>query len=886
MASQTRTRLNKRKRPLKSRPQFQELDTTPTNRHLHSVDEFLMRHQRFTSDANQKAPSDMLDPELDDIDLLSLEVNIKSQITQDKAFPESDTGSLTRRSSPVHPGETPKSIWQFEDDESFSPFSSPKVNTETLPDTAPLPTAAQVAVQQSPQKDHQVDFSETASTIRRSSPFGFGDTLKELWDFRKSPSPLSVAAFSNIHANAENLADTTLIPSTGASPHHLPMAELYDATPHSMKPPRDIDDDKSGQVVEPIISEFNPAKGLRNKKRKRRGDELARENSPLTEPNKGATEIPFDTEAPQHSALPTSKKRADPIMLARSKAKSNKATHQREENSDELQGQAEDANVPPLQADKGKAKRPKQRAKTPIQFDESTNEIKKQTPVNKRNTVTRTPIITALQESVKSSSPPAVEPRKRRAAKSAQTRGNSKTAATPVATYADDEKNNTGKSNTRDGSKLPVIISSDEEDKSIDEDSPFKSPEKRRTSFMERAQGKMMAQLPSIDEAKPEMNQRQTRSKGAVGVGVEGAFNKYPMTPPVNKKENSAANKQDMAASAANDGTIDKGSGAVLLERDPNILTKKPRSPKMNITKSYLNGVIGSTRRRSTVRSLRSGSRRNSMAFSVSERGSPVPAEQAGHVEMLSTEDDQLGSMDGDLPKPVPRPLFARDRRAAPASESPIVLGMSSHRQNIANFDIGAPRHMPNSDNNTSTTWPGKADEFDELRAQILASFSAECAEASNKDQRGDGTEHQNSAGTGKLSSKQGRSGISKQLHDVVDLLTAQLASKEAAAHKVADAFRTSGMQCVERIQSRCLKEQNSLGGIYSRDGARFEQALQKAKGAVEKSHETREKSVSGLDDSLAQRRVMYERASSNLRALHGQLLSGQEVRIGNAEES
>ncbi|QYT02170.1 hypothetical protein H0G86_009176 [Trichoderma simmonsii] len=140
-----------------------------------------------------------------------------------KSFAWSDGGSTTnntRRSSPADLGDlSTDDVWDFE--ESLAPFSSPSSEKNQLPDTIPLVSAEQDDQERTPMK--QVDFSETASTIYRSSSFAGGNEPKDIWNFDDSPS------------------DSSPVPETSKkmptlSSDHLPADELYDLTPKKAVP--------------------------------------------------------------------------------------------------------------------------------------------------------------------------------------------------------------------------------------------------------------------------------------------------------------------------------------------------------------------------------------------------------------------------------------------------------------------------------------------------------------------------------------------------------------------------------------------------------------------------------------------------------------------------
>ncbi|KAL7935428.1 hypothetical protein V8C35DRAFT_279158 [Trichoderma chlorosporum] len=141
-----------------------------------------------------------------------------------KPFSWSDAGSTTnntRRSSPADLGEiSSDDVWDF--DESIAPFSSPNSEKNKLPDTVPL--TCEGKKDQSPVPVDGIDFSETASTIRRSSPFGASHRSKDIWNFDDSPPDSSPPTATSKNAQI-------------ISSDHLPDDELYDSTPKKVAVP-------------------------------------------------------------------------------------------------------------------------------------------------------------------------------------------------------------------------------------------------------------------------------------------------------------------------------------------------------------------------------------------------------------------------------------------------------------------------------------------------------------------------------------------------------------------------------------------------------------------------------------------------------------------------
>ncbi|PKK46817.1 hypothetical protein CI102_11007 [Trichoderma harzianum] len=198
MAPRLRAKPNTHARMQRTLTQFNELDVTP-NRHEEKADE------PFPDDPNSE-------PILVDKD---------EQLA--KPFTWSDAGSTTnntRRSSPADLGDlSTDDVWDF--DESLAPFSSPTSERNNLPDTIPLASAGQDNQSFTPRKT--VDFSETASTIYRSSSFVGGNEPKDIWNFDDSPTDSSPIL--------ETSKKMPTIPSG-----HLPADELYDLTPKKAVP--------------------------------------------------------------------------------------------------------------------------------------------------------------------------------------------------------------------------------------------------------------------------------------------------------------------------------------------------------------------------------------------------------------------------------------------------------------------------------------------------------------------------------------------------------------------------------------------------------------------------------------------------------------------------
>ncbi|KAL6872891.1 hypothetical protein J3F83DRAFT_759985 [Trichoderma novae-zelandiae] len=147
-------------------------------------------------------------------------------------FSWSDAGSTsnTRRSSPAEHRDVPLgSLWQFDDHESLDPFSSPGVADSFLPATIPF---HETEGNGSTTPRRHIDFSETASTAHRSSPFATSDVHRGIWDFGDSPK-------------VDNPSPNTTSGISGPSPAHPPVENLYDVTPRKPAAPAPASADQS-----------------------------------------------------------------------------------------------------------------------------------------------------------------------------------------------------------------------------------------------------------------------------------------------------------------------------------------------------------------------------------------------------------------------------------------------------------------------------------------------------------------------------------------------------------------------------------------------------------------------------------------------------------------
>ena len=403
-----------------------ELDTTPTSRPFQSPlkdvrsEQAHSIHQPRSHVAPQppKAqPPEEFDDGLDDMDLINLDSLPQEMVSDshDRSFAWSEAGSATRRSSPVRDEETPQDIWQFGDEESLPTFSSAKSGKSKLPDTVPIPADSNGESQDTQQRaetQRRVDFSETASTVHRSSPCGVDmeEALKHIWEFQDSSS---MPALSTVIPSEGNLDDT--VPFSAHSPAaHLPADEIYDATP-----PTSLQKQNMGKKGQSDISA--PPRPV-----------LTDPTPPLTTRRSDAIDFTVsNTGNPVQNDVYAAFKEFKHMKHAKLSMVPNDISGKMEHSQEDLvqharlspKAQASKGSITPLSIDtsaeavasatRGKASKRKQRPKVALSFDEATQKIKDAPVQPKQSAPIRMPIVNAMRASAQPSSSPVVVSRKR-----------------------------------------------------------------------------------------------------------------------------------------------------------------------------------------------------------------------------------------------------------------------------------------------------------------------------------------------------------------------------------------------------------------------------------------------------------------------------------------
>ena len=412
-----RRRSSQRSRVQRQSTQFGELDTTPTSHHFQSPEEnpfntaLSRSNNRNEPSAEMKRLSQVSEDysqSLADQDLLSFHDSLTESNPNSKN-PESE-GHSTRRSSPMNVT-TPNPHWDFspedpEDNDSVPPISSPRSGTDRLPDTVPIPATQELESEpdEAAQPHGRVDFSDTATTARRSSPFGIDHPVETAWELGTTPGK------STTHHEEENDEETST-PAKGVhSSPHLNIDHGYNAVPANESsrvneprkaPGMDLTPEIGDSFETPSIM-LPPAphldasslqKGLGPSSR----DQLPAPTTTATEPQGGRNTFQQERKASKKKPLEDESVWEIPDSIP---------------DSSQIVGQ-NSASGSAVQ----RGKKRKQRAKSPVKFDEATQKVQKAVMSTKRSRPVRMPIVTALEASVTPSpttASPAVVPAKRK----------------------------------------------------------------------------------------------------------------------------------------------------------------------------------------------------------------------------------------------------------------------------------------------------------------------------------------------------------------------------------------------------------------------------------------------------------------------------------------
>lgn len=323
-----------------------QLETTPTSRHLQSP-QVNDNPDPPSTQNHPRTSADEFDDEVEDADLIDLAV-FEEDIPSNQIAPGYwSEGGSTRPSSPAED----HGLNAFDSSPSgVDDFSSLRSGSEKLPSTQPLPSQL-IADPPAGNKTPLVDFSETATTARRSSPYLPQTTLSQAaldltWGLPEN---------NTVPELPDTIPDSFQVPKVDPM-DHLPEDELYDATP-APEAREELDVAEQPQHTEKERSPQKPTtKGKAVKSSKKSKDSIKVLEKALGPINEGAPST-------------------SPGIVSKTQKRPGKNAEQAQESSGGVQAAPTTGTPKSAEAKTSGGRRGKQRAKPPLKFDERTQQI-------------------------------------------------------------------------------------------------------------------------------------------------------------------------------------------------------------------------------------------------------------------------------------------------------------------------------------------------------------------------------------------------------------------------------------------------------------------------------------------------------------------------------
>ncbi|RCI10171.1 hypothetical protein L249_8622 [Ophiocordyceps polyrhachis-furcata BCC 54312] len=843
MPVRTRAKAAARGRPQRLPTQFGELETTPTSRHHDELDPVpapsdvanLVASRDLQDQPTQLlAHGDVFDDELEDEDLAGLEKSqpIIQQMPRCTSIQWSETESLARRSSPLSPEEAPLAEWQFDEDDSLPPLSTPKSDKDQLPDTVPLADASPALDEggASAAASKKVDFSETASTMRRSSPAGD----------------------ESVHHASDLLVDSSSVsPSDGKhavslpGPTHLPPDNIYDVTP----PP-----DTSQETPE-----HQPKANAARRREAHPPGQEQHANKQVGREGTKAQSRTANTKRHVKQAGDLGDKEPELPLSSRTNQMASGTAH---------------AEADASQLDQGKKR--KQRPKPPLQFDETSRVKEAQSRPSTRDTQKlRMPVVTALIGSAQpSSSSPGAVPRKRGAANNKQPRAK-KAKRTSAATQKPKRQGPTKRSvpskqepaATEDPALRNRALPSHEAAATTpgpivvlsDDDGNFPQPPATGTAFDTGDDEPMVpVKVPALSPP----------------VAKEGEFCAFAYSSHYLHNRAADAELSERNEAPRTGSRVERVNNPKLLgSRDGDDEPGRAVSAEKQMTSPVsLRGRPSERPESRYGRQQGRSAKRTGRNYSISVHGSPLPANHAEPCHGSGIVAEPAKSV-----KDRPPPKFL-DPLQLKAIAGDISSWKAEWLQSGRSVDQEACRPRQQRDTPKEPLHGVARD----VQAEILASLREHDALQEEQARRRHGTSRPEQGCDKDISPQvDERDGLpdnlSQQLHQVVNTMLQHLRSKEEAGRKVVETYRRNTSGCIEKIRNRQKQERRVLAEAMVVDGDKFGQVIKKARSMVARGSQSRVADMRELEQKTAERQAAYDRAMASLRGLQRQLLQGSE---------
>ncbi|RSM11576.1 hypothetical protein CDV31_006679 [Fusarium ambrosium] len=865
-----------RGRPMST--EFGQLETTPTFRHFQSPEDHLLQKPVSESQgqdnsgqtpsvknptANQKPKwnfVDDFDDGVDDVDLIKLDLveEPKSQRAPANDFSWSDTGSI-RPSSPLGGGETLKEIWQFDNQGSLiDAFSSPK-SGQGIPKTQPLTQSLKAQLEESPnQPVVVVDFSETASTGRRSSPFPSQIATEESWELLMNKPLL-----------ASTIPDSLQLPEMPIDPpekplEHLPADELYDATPprpsaqRPVSPPpqrpqaprKSVKHDQDPAPPQPKKTKRGPNPPARGSKR---GLAQLIEETDLVKDEEVSVSLP-DLPKPRETRRKGNNTSA---VQAKGPAEDKQATPQAQDDPSAGQGQ--------------KGKKRKQRAKTPIEFDKDTQAIREAPNLKKVE-----PVRMKLVDAMIASSSPGVSAGKKAAPKATR-KAAPKSTSKPATRKAPPKKKRkiSAEEEYKDNSVIIVDTTKHTGPKSAINTRAKTAAQSKPKA----ARGKQGSEINTGSQGLPQDPIVVPSDPASSSISEDESERTEPSRPsrPIHTATQNSMAGTDVTTMAAPDISLehDTEQAAVLPQEPP----PSPVAPQPSNTLKAKEAIVDKT--------------------TINPAASAEPVEEAINLRKRSHETNAkpaqaLSRRDPNIPvkgalrttqgagisKNDPSTRANKTDSRGSDLQQRYISGLAAAEPNHDKTRIELKARLRNEEEEQERNLlPALTALNKNLQSQIFESLRGqdEAPMEVDKGKRTKTTDKDNEVAK-QTDPEKPADEVAEKLHALVETMLSHLATKEATVYRGADAYRKSGIDCMDKIEQRYSQERNALAEACKKDGDRFARRVREAREAVEDGEKARGKAMHQLEQATAKRRQLYQQASTSLRALHGRLLKRKRV--------
>ncbi|KAI6757821.1 hypothetical protein HG531_003646 [Fusarium graminearum] len=831
---------DKRARRQSQTHQIGQLDTTPTSRHLQSpqVDN---NHEPPPSAQPQESANEY-DDDVDDEDL----------IRRNKQVFESE-GASTRRSTPI--------------DSHFDDSSSQKSGSGKLPSTQPLPSQL-ISGNLTNKVQPLVDFSETATTARRSSPYPLQTTLSQAAD--------DMPKYNTVFDLPSTIPESLDVPGD-----HLPEDELYDTTP--------VPEDREEQAA----AEKQTAKPKSARKSTKKGkatdsSEKAKASIRVLEEEVGSVE-----EEP--SSFPPR-----PVVGRQKPAK----------NAKQVQESPKPAPASVEATTSGT--RRKQKPKPPLRFNSQTNQMID--PSSPQFQPARPSLVEGMIQAYAASLSPdtnATKPTPKPAKKVSPKTVAKRTSKNSPKTISKTSPKAISKTTPKAGQKAPAISQRITRQSALRGRLNQQSPDKVDEANSNGSPA--AAPVEPKEKISPAVSQRTTRTK----VKEETA----PVLPPSKEKEivnhgNTQGSTDDpIVLSSGRNSSSPYDDDEFVPATDPTEVSPEEARPDtvaqakrqslvdpvepLSVTRNEKERIVAA--RQEIPKPMRpfsqTGRQFTAQNKKIFVRADPQNQVEAGFERTNRERPIRIGP--GEI-------LLARDAHALAqrhASKLNVLKRPPSTRDPVVDTSKPLRKVMKRSRSFSQDYLSGlEAAESMPVKAQVAEEKLQQQERSSDKRWRREASGHNQDLHAQIMASLQGRDESSPEVHDekpdmtpeeelaestrpkgpsdeveeklhgLVKTLLGHLQTREATIYEGADAYRKNGIDSVEKIKRRYLHEKKQLGETWKKDAERFVRGSRSIKAALDKRGKAQEEARHKLEETLARRRHLFQKATTSLRALHGRL--------------